>query len=294
MAQRPTGGRTRALLFLAISAVAAIFAVGLIYKLIRSYQEQLADAQAPELTIDVVVATHPLYQGQTLTDQDVTLRQYPPSFVPETTFHSLDEVIGRVPAERILEGEYLRKERLAPPEAGVGLNAIIPKGMRALSLNISDGSSVSGFLNPGNYVDVLATLTPQKDGATPTTVTMLQARKVLAVNSRMGSAEDAPEADNQNNRPSITLAVTPEEAEHLTHATIIGAVTLTLRNDVDVTQVKTEGAHADKLIGRVDQPAVQIKPMPQRKPTPQERLLQIIRGQSIENQHYDSQGQTHP
>ena len=295
--QRQTGGRARALFFLALSGLAAIVAVGLIYQLVRSYKDQLEQAQQEvDVTVDVIVATHTLYQGQTLTDQDVAIKQFPPAFVPETVFHTMDEVVGRVPQERILDGEYLRKERLADPQAGVGLNAIVPKGMRALSINISDAPAVSGFLNPGNWVDILLTGTTSTHGiavVTTQTVTMLQARKVLAVNARM-SSDDAGDENTSGFSPSITLAVTPEEAERITQAKRAGQLTLTMRNDVDVTQVKTEGAKADKLIGRVDQPAAPIPKLPPRKATPQDRVLQLIHGQTITTEHIPSQGQPHP
>lgn len=292
MAQRQTGGRGRAFIFLVISALAAILAVVVIYRMIQSYQEQLAKAQEKEELTKVVVAAHTLYPGQTLTDTDLVIKELPPAYVPETVFHEKEEVIGRVPAERIIGGEYVRRERLADPEAGVGLNAIIPRGMRALSVNITDGSAVSGFVNPTNYVDVIVTISPDSTGGKLQTVTMLQAKKVLAVNNRLGDAE-GPDAE-PGGRPSITLALTPQEAEKLTHAHVRGDVTLTLRNDVDVTQVKTSGAHSDKLIGRADAPAVPVGPVkPKRqKGTPPPADLLIIRGSNQTHEKVDSQGNT--
>jgi len=298
MAQRSTGGRARAAIFLLISAFAAIMAVVLIYRLIQSYEQELADASRPEETIKVVVAKHTLSQGQTLTDQDVELKDIVPAFVPDTVFHAVEEVVGRVPAERIIEGEYVRRERLADPEAGVGLNAIIPRGQRALSMNISDGSAVSGFLNPGNYVDVLVTVSSNdpKDPnhGLPQTITMLQAQKILAVNSRLGSEEaDGPGRDGAQHAPSVTLAVTPEDAEKLAHAYSAGSVTLTLRNDVDVSHIETNGAHADKLLGRDQQVVEFTKVIPKKKEKPiltEQQVLQIIRGSAEQKQRFPTPG----
>ncbi len=287
MAQRQTGGRARAGIFLLISAVAATLAVVVIYRLIASYQAELADATRPPETVSVVVAKVTLYQGQTLNEENLEIRQVAPEFVPETVFRDLALVLGRVPLERIIEGEYIRSERLADPEAGVGLNALIPRGQRALSVNITNGSAVSGFLNPGNYVDVLVTITGKpKDGSkgkdVQQTVTMLQARKVLAVDNRLGedniASEDAAQA-----QPSVTLALTPEEAEKMTHAHTEGTVTLTLRNDVDVTQVTTNGTRNDNLIGKKEE-VVEFTPKkkPLTPPKKPEETLMIIKGGQVQ------------
>jgi pilus assembly protein CpaB len=285
MAQRPTGGRSRAAVFLLISAVAASLAVLVIYRLIASYQAELAEATKPPETVPVVVAKATLNQGQTLTEEDLEIRQVQPEFVPETVYRDKADVLGRVPLERIIQGEFVRVERLAEPTAGVGLNALIPQGHRALSINITDGSAVSGFLNPGNYVDVLVTVaadSPDKRASgkkVKQTVTMLQARKVLAVDSRIGGDATAGEGGAA---PSVTLALTPEEAEKVTHANTEGKVTLTLRNDVDVTQVETNGARAAKLVGK---DVVEFKPPPKKAPPakkPEEQTIQIIKGTKVQ------------
>ncbi len=289
MARRRTGGRTRAAIFLLASLGAAVVFTFFVFKLIERYQEQLAQAQQQEETRVVVVAARTLHQGQTLTVEDLQRIEVPPAFIPETTFQYPEDVIGRVPRERILLGEFLREERLADPESGVGLNAIIPRGMRAISINITDGSAVSGFLNPGNYVDILVTLAGT-DG-TERTVTLIQACYVLAVDDRLGGDYGARRNEGAV-RPSVTLAVTPEQAQRLAHAHIKGDVTLTLRNDIDVTQVETHGASANKLIGvagKTGIPMRDVRPAarPGAAPAPsRETDLQIIRGGKIERKTF--------
>jgi len=260
-----------------------------VFQLIHRYQEQLTQATQEDETRAVAVAAHELHQGQTLTAEDISVVQVPPAFVPDTTFQYTEDVIGRVPRERILEGEFIREERLADPESGVGLNAIIPRGMRAVSINITDGSAVSGFLNPGNYVDVLVTLAGSDHEEK--TVTLIQACYVLAVDDRMGGDYGA-RRDQGASRPSVTLAVTPEQAQKLAHAHIKGDVTLTLRNDIDVTQVETHGATATKLIGLAGRTGIPVRdvrpaaPKSSAEPAPRETDLQIIRGGKVEERSF--------
>lgn len=254
MAKTSTGGRIKAALFLLVSMFAAALASLVIYTVIRNFQSQLAEAQAPQEFATIIVAKRTLWPGETITEMDLEHLEFPPDFVPDEVLRVKEEAINRVPRERILAEEFIRKERLAQREAGRGLNAIVPRGMRAVSLDISGGSSVSGFLNPGNYVDILVTIGDQSQPLQ--TVTLLQAVTVLAVNDRLGAKKTAEELKAEKRKggrrakPSVTVAVTPDQAEKITHAHVEGEVTLTLRNDIDVTSVETHGMRNTTLIGK--------------------------------------------
>lgn len=280
MARRNTGGRLRALVFLFISFGAAAVASVVIYFVISSYQRELDDVgQEREAEIQVMVAKQDIWQGKTIDEEDLAMVMLPQDYVPESVLRATEQAVGRVPRERILAHEFIREERLADPEAGVGLNAIIPRGMRAMSINISDGSAVSGFLNPGNYVDVLVTIDGD-DSREAETQTLLQAVTVLAVNNRLGNRAESLERA----RPSVTLAITPDLAEKLTHAVAQGTVTLTLRNDIDVTHVDTHGALASTLLGGVtDEKRITVKEWTARTRTNADGVgaLTIIQGRDV-------------
>ena len=167
----------------------------------------------------------------------------------------------------------------------MGLNAIIPRGMRALSINISDGSAVSGFLNPGNYVDVLVTIDGD-DAREAETRTLLQAVTVLAVNNRMGSSVE----NIERMRPSVTVAVTPDQAEKLAHAVAQGEVTLTLRNDIDVTHVETHGALASSLLGgATDDKRITVREWTARTRASADGTLIIIQGNNAKSEKVKDQ-----
>jgi pilus assembly protein CpaB len=248
MAGRQTGGRVRAVLFLLVSFFAAGVAAAVIWSVIRDYQKELTSVTAVEETAQVVVASHDMAQGTTIEAEDLEDIELPLTYVPSAVLRDAAQAIGRVPRERILAREFIRQERLADPEAGVGLNAIIPRGMRAIAVNISGGGAVSGFLNPGNYVDVIVTVEKDQQGEREAeTKTLLQAIPVLAVNARMGRG-GSPDEESKV-KPQVTLAVTPSQAELLTHAVAEGLVTLTLRNDIDVTNLDSHGTLASDLLG---------------------------------------------
>ncbi len=274
MSRRNTGGRARAIFFLLISLGAAAVAVVVVFLVISSYQQQIVAAEKKDDTVLVMVAARDLFQGVTIEEGDL-------AEVPNSVLRQREQAVGRVPRERILKDEFIREERLAESEAGLGLNAIIPRGMRALSINISDGSAVSGFLNPGNYVDVLVTLEGDDDQSEAETVTLLQAVPVLAVNARVGERD----MSSEEAKPSVTVAVTPEQAERLTHAVAQGAVTLTLRNDIDVTHVETHGAIVNEMLGGdADETRITVKEWRAQQAENKSGTLIIISGQSAKTE----------
>jgi pilus assembly protein CpaB len=260
MAREGGAGPVRALIFLALAIGAGSFALVVLYKLITNYQLKIDEAKRPEDTVMVIVAARDLYQGVTITEDDLYAVQIPPKYLPEGVFLSPEHVVGRIPRERILANEFVRADRLADPESGVGLNAVIPRGMRAISINISDGAALSGFLNPNNYVDVLVTVQPEEATSAqkmPETRTLLQAVFVLGVNSRMQkeTAETAKEKRGSQ-KPSVTLLVTADQAEQIAHAENLGEIVLTLRNDLDVNFTPLAGVDIGDLRRKLEAPKV--------------------------------------
>lgn len=291
-------GPVRALIFIGMAVVLGALALVGLYQLITQYQEKIDEAKRPEDTVMVIVAARDLYQGVTITEEDLYAIQIPPRFLPEGIFISPEHVVGRIPRERILANEFVRADRLADPESGVGLNAVIPRGMRAISVNIKDGAALSGFLNPGNYVDVLVTIEPDPEGGKgkgkaeePETKTLLQAVFVLGVNSRMQRDNDEDIEQRGPQKPSVTLLVTADDAEQVAHAENVGDIRLSLRNDLDVNfSENLPGVDVAALRGKlkVQEPVRRV-----RKPKKPEKKcleLEVVQGGEKVIKLFDEQG----
>lgn len=286
-------GAVRAIVFTGVALTFGVVGIIVLYMLINSYQQQIAEAKKPEDTVMVIVAARDLYQGVTIAEEDLYAVEIPPRFLPENVFLTPEHVLGRIPRERILANEFIRADRLADPESGIGLNAVIPRGMRAISVNISDGRALSGFLNPTNYVDVLVTITPEEGSGSgeTSTKTIMQAVFVLGVNSRRGneSAEQAAEARGPAT-PSVTLLVTAEGAETIAYAESQGRITLALRNDLDIAYAETQGVDVEALRRKLEKP----KPVKQRAAAPPAEAagagLIIIKGKEREEKRTDAAG----
>lgn len=275
-------GPLRAVIFLTLAMIAGGASIVILTSLIGNYQREIEEARRPEDTVMVIVAARDLYQGVTITEEDLYAVEIPPKYLPDGVFLSPEHVVGRIPRERVLANEFIRADRLADPESGVGLNAIIPRGMRAISVNVRDGEALSGFLNPLNYVDVLVTVGDIQDDIPVETRTLLQAVFVLGVNSRMQreSREEAREKRGKQ-KPSVTLLVTAEQAEQLAHAEKMGRLRLTLRNDLDVNYTSLPGVDITALRGKIEDatPTDSVRPRVRRVVTPKPtQTLEIIRG----------------
>lgn len=312
MQRQQTGGRTRALFFLVGSLLLAAFAAAIVFSIIKKNQDMIKEASKAPETVPVVVAVRDLYMGLPITPDDVAVRELVPEMVPQdATFPALADVLGRTPRERILTNEMIREERLARPDAGIGLNAIVTPGKRAMTIATNTETAVAGLLQAGNYVDIIVTIKPEdpsvKD-AVWVTETILQGIKVLAVGSTLsgngergesattgasnadGTKKSSSSSSSKNDpmrkalKPSITLEVTPEEAEKLALASSRGEITVVLRSDIDILQIDSHGVTtAKELIGfRAEVPA-EPNPIPRRKdPLPVEAKAPPQRAEVIQ------------
>lgn len=312
----PRGGGARALVFLTLAVVAGAAATIMIYQVIQQYTSRIAEARKPEETQFVIIAAGDLYPGLVITESDIVGIDIPKKYVPEDAFSAAELVVGSIPRERILANEFIRPARLANSDTGVGLNALIPPGMRAVSLNLRDDASLSGFLVPGNRVDVVLTILPEGDNGgkqKQETLTLMQTVPVVAVNSEMLRDADAarkeaarlkaaeegkplPEAPARRRAPvtpSVTVAVTPDDAAKLVHAGQLGQLTLTLRADNDLTLTSSDGVTSTDFEDAKPLPP-EIKAVIRKaaaKPPPDEGVtLRLIRGDSTATKTYNADG----
>ena len=156
---------------------------------------------------------------------------------------------------------------------------------------------VSGFIHPGNRVDVIVTLSQSGKMITPITKTVLENTLVLATGS---------ETDKSGNRekPSqvdvITLEVTPEEGEKLALAASEGKLQLALRNAADTGNVVTKGTTFPVLIGSYstagqvsndEQPAKTKKQAAKKQvaePTPRPTVsVELVKGGAISSVNFN-------
>lgn len=155
-------------------------------------------------------------------------------------------VTGRVIITPVKADEPIFESRLAPSNITTGgVAAVISRDKRAMTVKVDKVKGVSGFIHPGNRVDVLATFKPANYAQMPVTLTVLENISVLATGTET-------EIRNKQEKPVevdvITLEVTPNEAEVLALSSTEGKLQLSLRNFSDTKNMSTKGATVQSLI----------------------------------------------
>jgi pilus assembly protein CpaB len=157
---------------------------------------------------------------------------------------------GKVLIMPVRADEPILRSRLAPDNiSGGGVAAVVDPNTRAMAVRVDKVIGVSGFVHPGNRVDVLVSLQKDEKKDNPVTKIVIQNILVLATGTEV-------EQKGKNEKPVqvdvITLELTPEEAEKLALATSQGKIQLALRNYNSSEEVSTRGETISSLLsGRV-------------------------------------------
>ncbi len=194
----------------------------------------------------------------------LTVVEYPKNYLPprHTTKQLIDDVVGQTTTFTIRKGQAILTTDLANVQSEAHLSRVESAGMRALALPVDKVNTFGGLLRPKDHVDVLGTF--QKPGqGDVNTVTLLQNVAVLAVGSRLGTgrATGASKKRGGNNRTNtVTVLVTPEEAELLVFAQDRGRLSLTMRNEEDVnTEMELAGKNFADIFRPEVRKRIQVK-----------------------------------
>ncbi len=198
--------------------------------------------------VTVVVAKQDSDPGHALTIEDVGTAKVPAEVAPSQVFSDPMQLVGRVAVTPLVRGQTILETLLAPNGTGSGLQSLIPTGYRAVTLEVTEFSGVAGMLEPGCKVDVVSVMQDTaKKGSIARTV--LQDIKVSAVGRQIAPAHPQPGQPMPPPSNSITLLVTPKQAQTLQLATNTGRPWLVLRATKDGVELPLESTTLADLQG---------------------------------------------
>jgi pilus assembly protein CpaB len=212
---------------------------------------QKGDATVPKTQI--LAATMSLPAGTLLRAQDVTWQpasettpdqiERPTAAALETKPELDDEtrgsVYGAVLRHPLTAGEPIRRGAIVKPGDRDFLQVVLTPGARAIAIPVATGGASTGLLSPGDRVDVILTQNFKNDSAADLRNTPLTRRSVgeTVVENLRVLAIDAPDGKPAAVNPNagsfgrtVTLEVTPEDAEQINVAAELGKLSLTLRS----------------------------------------------------------------
>ena len=213
-----------------IAAGLGLVAVILANAYFSGVQEQQVRIAEQQKLARIVVASRPLEFGAKLAPENLQMKNFPADSVPQGAFRSLAEALkdNRVALRPIVPGEPVLASKVSGTDGRATLAALLPEGMRAVSIPINAISGVAGFVLPGTTVDVMLTRKIPGEGATGEDMRsdiILQNVKILAIDQL---------ADEKTGEPKVggtaTVQVSLFDAQRLAIAQRIGELSLALRN----------------------------------------------------------------
>ncbi len=223
---------TRAMLMILVSLIVGALAVWLAARWVGE--------QTNENTVKVVVATIGIDAGAPLQSNMLGWANWPKNAVPHGAFNDLKKPLGRVANTPIYPGEALLEVKLAPEGSSGGLSATIAPNKRAITLQVNEIVGVAGYIRPGSLVDVM--VNSREGSIKPISKIILERILVLAA-----AQDDKRDQTKPKVVGTVTLEVTPEQAEKIDLARNIGTLSLVLRNPLDASVVVTTGAYRDDV-----------------------------------------------
>lgn len=189
----------------------------------------------PPARTRILVAQRPLPAGTLLKDEDFAVRDVANADVPEGAFLATSEARSELrgallrrfldPNEPMLRGDVLR-----PRDRGF-LAAVLRPGMRAVTIGVDQVTGTAGLIWPGDQVDLLLTqeLQDAPVNRRVTGETVLQDVRVIAVDQQLAQGASGSDSPMGRVARTITLEVTPDQAERVVVAIALGRLVLAVR-----------------------------------------------------------------
>jgi pilus assembly protein CpaB len=195
------------------------------------------DAGSPEETAAVWVALADIKSGDLLTPQNLKLEQWPKEKIPPGSLGKLEQIEGKHTRAAIYQGEVVVEKKLRV--SGTSAADTIPTGFRAYTVQGDTCNSHGGLLHPGDRVDVLVYVNKSSGTVETGTKTILQDIKVFAVNDQTSPPDE--KSIDAITAKTVTLLMTPSQAEKAALAAEIGKIRLVIRAPDDKSPVNPAG-----------------------------------------------------
>jgi pilus assembly protein CpaB len=232
----------RSSIFLLLGAVLLGLLAVMAARTVMNQGASAPEAEAPQTF--VVVAAKRLKFGEKLAASSLKSQPWPGT-LPDNAFAKAADVVGdgeRTTLREIKEGEVILASAITGGAGRLASSTLLGPDMRAVSIPASETSGAGGFLAPGDRVDVFMTRKFDDDVAYAGLV--VQGARVLAVGQSADTSLAEPEVVK-----SVTVEVTPAEAQRIALAQSIGEIHLALRATGDESRVPLQTVSAIESFG---------------------------------------------
>lgn len=217
-------------------------------------QKKFKTVAAPKAPTNVIlVAKQDLPTGTFLKREHMAWQAWPGNKIQKAYIkkglRKDSDFVGAVVRTSIVVGEPITEGRIAKKGNKGFMAAVLTPGMRAVSLRISASGGVSGFVFPGDRVDIILThiVKPESSGKSKKKVAASKLAETILENVRILAVDQTPEdrSNKAKRRKAVTVEVTPKQAEFVTVAQVLGKLSLSLRS---LTREEMEGGFVEKKL----------------------------------------------
>jgi pilus assembly protein CpaB len=187
--------------------------------------------------VQVLAAANVLRAGTLLKPDDLEVRDVVEGEVPtgarRDTPQARSELFGAMVRQTILAHQFILPADVMRPGDHGFLAAVLTPGMRATSVGVDAVSGTAGLIWPGDHVDLILTQTIENPGVSLgrriAAETVLQDVRVIAIDQQLVQGGSATGADTSQQSRTVTLEVSPEDAEKVAVASRLGKLALAVR-----------------------------------------------------------------
>lgn len=213
-------------------------------------------------TVEVLAVNRTIPYGDRISPDDVITIRYAQPFLPEGTIATMEELfpagedVLRSVLRQMEPNEPILSAKVTAPGVAAGIARSLESGMRAFTIGVSATQSVSGFLRPGDRVDVYWSGSIDGDGEV--TKLIENAVEVIALDQ----TSDTNTTDIEVRR-TATVQVTPQQVARLAQAQATGALTIALVGQTDTIMAEVSDVNQRNLLGIVE--AAPVAPAPRER-----------------------------
>lgn len=196
-------------------------------------------------TVEVLVAKADIGIGHAITEPELGWQLWPTSsagqFIRKTDRpDAIEQLAGSIVRTSFAAGEPIRDTKLIKAGGAGYLAAVLPQGMRAISVEISPETGAGGFILPNDHVDVILS---RQDREAERAGTPAHVSEIILMNVRVLAIDQTVEEKGGQKvvvGKTATLALSPSQTETLALARQMGTLSLALRSIVDTQGDATE------------------------------------------------------
>ncbi|PSL17656.1 Flp pilus assembly protein CpaB [Shimia abyssi] len=231
------------------------FAVYMAQNYVEGYQSALAKERSERQNIDLVdgfIVAKSLKYGERLIKADVRIVKWPKAAMPDGMFTTVEELFpkgddrDRVILRAMEKGEVLIAAKVSKPGEEAGITSRLERGQRAFAIKVDVTSGVSGFLRPGDRVDVYWTgkASDKRDARGEFT-------KLIEANVSLIAIDQTADEEVKSGKiaRTVTVAASPQQVAALAQAQSTGRLSLALVGVEDDTIASAIEVDQRELLG---------------------------------------------